>query len=303
MIHRFLSQSKPVSFVLICLVLIFWILFSADYSSGFLALAGYLLVRLILLLAILFLLNFIIQKNKLTQANYYALYFFVLFWGLGIYIYSGLDILWALLFLLLSLRRILGLRTQTDLKQKVFDASFWLSLGMLFEPLVLSFFLLLFLGLLIFTGNPNRLWWIPVFGMFTVFFPVFTWYYWFENLDGFFQLFSWPTLVFWETKIDYKTLQIFSFIWFLSFFSGICFHRKMMRKSLVTRKSRELIFFAWSICSILGFLYYSTYPSVLLLALPFFSIPCASLTEKLPNHIWKDVLLYGSLLTVFAIIF
>lgn len=303
MIHRLLKQSKPASFLFMSVFMVAWLFVSADYSKPFLDLAGDFSLNIILLLAILFLLNFIIQKNKLTQDNHYALYFFVLFWGLTSCQNLSINNLGAMLFLLLGLRRILGLRTLTDLRQKVFDASFWFSIALFFEPVFMPFFILIFIGLLLYLGKPSRLWFIPFFGLFAVFFPLFAWFFWHNEVDHFIEIFQLPTKFFYKTALPSKTVEILGFILLTGGLSVIFFYKKMAQKSSVTRKSRALIFYAWLLSCILCLLYFPVYPAILPLSIVFLTIPCAAFVEVLPNRLWKEVWLYICFLVVIFIVF
>lgn len=303
MIHRLLKQSKPASFLFMCVFMVAWVFVSTDYSTAFLDLAGDFTLKIILLLVILFLLNFIIQKNKLTQGNHYALYFFVLFWGLTSCQNLNIKTLVAMLFLLLGLRRILGLRTLTDLRQKVFDASFWFSIALFFEPVFMPFFILIFIGLLLYLGKPGRVWLVPLFGFFAVFFPLFTWFFWHNEIDNFVEIFQLSNRFLYKTALPPKTVEILGFILLTGGLSVIFFYKKMAQKSSVTRKSRALIFYAWLLSCILCLLYYPVYPAVLPLSLVFLTIPCAALVEVLPNLLWKEAWLYACFLGVIFIVF
>lgn len=303
MIHSFLKQSKPASFFFICVLMVAWVLVSADYSKFFFDLMGDFSLKIILLLAILFLLNFIIQKNKLTQSNHYALYFFVLFWGLTSCQNLSIKSLWAMLFLVLGLRRILGLRTQTELRQKVFDASFWFSIGLLFEPIFMPFFILIFIGLLLYLGKPSRLWFVPLFGLFAVFFPVFTWFFWHNEINNFVEIFHLPKSFLYRTAPPLRTVETLVFILLTGSLSIIFFYKKMVQKSSVTRKSRALIFYAWLLSCILCILYYPVYQAILPLSLVFLTIPCTALVEVLPNRLLKEIWLYTCFLAVVFLVF
>lgn len=303
MINLLFNRSKPLGFILLSAILLLWILVFTDYSLEFWALLGRVLLQIVLSVSLLFFLNFIIQKNKLTQNNHFALYFFVLFWGL--YASKGVEIkeMWSLLFMLMGLRKVLALRTGTEVRQKVFDASFWLSISILFEPISLVFLVPIYVSLLLFSGKPGRLWLIPLFGAFSVFFPVFAGYYLFDLSDHFYQLFYWPKILYTDGTLSNQDFQIVTFLMAVSCISLVFFYRKLVRKSAVSKKCRFIIFYSCILFCGMLMLYCGTESSVLLMALPFISIPCAAFTEVLKRPLWRNIWLYAHFILVLMIVF
>ena len=87
---------------------------------------------------------FIVTKNNLTYNNGYAALYFCLFIGLIPSCLEENSILVSNLFILLSFRRIMSLKTNSNIKKKLLDASMWICLAAIFEPWAILFFLVLF---------------------------------------------------------------------------------------------------------------------------------------------------------------
>ena len=63
----------------------------------------------------------------------------------------------------------MSLRSQKDVKKKLFDAAFWIGLATLFYFWSILFFALILISLVLYTDNNIRHWIIPFLGMLTVF--------------------------------------------------------------------------------------------------------------------------------------
>ena len=78
------------------------------------------------------------------------------------------KILLANLFVLLALRRIVSLRTQKDIKKKLFDAAFWITVASLLYFWSALFFILIFAALILYTILDVKNWMIPFVGLLSV---------------------------------------------------------------------------------------------------------------------------------------
>src|SRR5690606_35634366 len=79
----------------------------------------------------LFLLDFFASRNSLTKKNSYKLLMFGLFMAMLPETLLNSKMLLANFFVLLALRRIISLRSHKDMKKKLFDAAFWISIATL----------------------------------------------------------------------------------------------------------------------------------------------------------------------------
>jgi len=171
MITSFFKTSKPIHYIIFLIVLIcvfvYQRIITIDYEgnlSNTLKEAGYLSI----LLGSFFTLIFILTKNNLTHNNSYAALYFCLFIGLIPSCLETNSIIVSNFFILLSLRRIVSLKTKTNIKKKVFDASMWICLAAVFEPWAILFFALLFLGMLFYSVAKIKNIVIPFCGILTV---------------------------------------------------------------------------------------------------------------------------------------
>jgi len=171
MITSFFKTSKPIHYIIFLIVLIcvfvYQRIITIDYEgnlSNTLKEAGYLSI----LLGSFFTLIFILTKNNLTHNNSYAALYFCLFIGLIPSCLETNSIIVSNFFILLSLRRIVSLKTNSNIKKKLFDASMWICLAAVFEPWAILFFALLFLGMLFYSVAKIKNIVIPFCGILTV---------------------------------------------------------------------------------------------------------------------------------------
>ena len=171
MITSFFKTSKPIHYIIFLIVLICVFVHQriifVDYQgnlSNTLNEIGYLFI----LLASFFTLIFIVTKNNLTHNNGYAALYFCLFIGLIPSCLETNSILISNLFILLSLRRIISLKTNSNIKKKLFDASMWICLAAIFEPWAILFLLVLFFGMVFYSVTQIKNSIIPICGILAV---------------------------------------------------------------------------------------------------------------------------------------
>ena len=189
MLANFFSKSKPVNFILIIvLFFIYYVLDNFIYRSATINLD--VLVVIPLYLGVFFLYNFIIAKNRLTKDDSYAFLLFVI--GLGCL--PLLNVAYVLLvkyiLLLLFLRRIYSLRTLKSIYEKLFDSGLWLGVLFLVSPEYILYLFLLFAAVLLFIKLTFRTVVVPILGFLTPIFLFFTYHFYVDTLDDFYQLFN-----------------------------------------------------------------------------------------------------------------
>lgn len=112
-----------------------------------------------------FALNFIIKKNNLTKDSDYAFLFFLLFLLFFPSVLGNLKILFANLLILLALRRVYSIQTLKVVKEKIFDASFFICLASVFQFWSLLFMAVVFLAVFFYVARDYRNWFIPFVGL------------------------------------------------------------------------------------------------------------------------------------------
>jgi hypothetical protein len=170
MITSLFSQSKPVNFISVAVVVVLTAGF-ANYSTfnfDVLAIGAYLLKSLIALFFV-FMLDFIIVKNNLTKKNSYA----IMVLGLTFIVFyetlQDYNILVANLLVLFSLRRLMSLHTKQKVKQKIFDMTFWIGLAVLFYAWAILFLVVVVVALAYYWQNDIRNVAVAFLGLLAVF--------------------------------------------------------------------------------------------------------------------------------------
>ena len=171
MITNFFKQAKPIHFVIVSVFLLLVFIASKIYAiherltlSLFLKQTFYFGI----VLASLFILDFFASRNSLTKKNSYKLLMFGLFMAMLPETLLNSNTLMANFFILLALRRIISLRTQKEIKKKLFDAAFWISVATLLYFWAVLFFILIFAALFLYSIINIKNWIVPLIGILTV---------------------------------------------------------------------------------------------------------------------------------------
>ncbi|RIA08235.1 hypothetical protein OE09_0044 [Flavobacteriaceae bacterium MAR_2010_72] len=171
MISSFFSKAKPVHFVIVSsIVLLVFVVAKLHYVQEpfSLNLLGKQSALFLICLTSLFVLDFFVSRNNLTKKNSYKLLIFSLFIALLPETILDSKILLANLFVLLAFRRLISLRSKKEIKKKLFDAAFWISIAALFYFWALLFFILIIAGLLVYSILGIKNWIVPLIGVITV---------------------------------------------------------------------------------------------------------------------------------------
>ena len=172
MITSVFSKSKPINFILVFFItalafLMANIKFSSESFTTTMVMEK--LVLFFVCYGSILLLNFIVSKNGLTKNNNYEILLYSLFLLAVLETTQNTNVIFANFFLLLGLRRVLSIRTQTRLNKKLFDAAFWIAIAALFYFWSILFFLIIIFALMLYTDNKLNHWIIPFTGVITVF--------------------------------------------------------------------------------------------------------------------------------------
>lgn len=115
-----------------------------------------------------FVFDFFVSRNSLTKKNSYNIVLFVLFFAILPQTILNSQIVVSNLFVLLALRRLISLRTQKEIKKKLFDASFWIAIATVFYFWSSVFFILIFVSLVTYAITDLKNYIIPIIGVVTV---------------------------------------------------------------------------------------------------------------------------------------
>lgn len=194
MIANFFNKTKPINFLVLSF-LVFIIFLVALLNANSEPLNFYFFVKngLFLFLAILtvFVLNFIIRKNSLTEDNSYAILFYILISSYFPYSFILEGVFISNFILLLAFRRIYSLRSSLQTKEKIFDGAFWIGIASLFYEWSLLYMILLYTAIVIFRKIDWRNFLIPIIGVITPIFLSYTYLLAFDDLDRFWNLWTW----------------------------------------------------------------------------------------------------------------
>ena len=171
MISNFFSQSKPINFVVISIMLLI-IFIATKYIALDVELNTIVILKQIFLFGIclfsVFVFDFLVNKNGLTKKNSYKILLFVLFIAVLPETLLNSKILLANLFILFALRRIISLRSKKEIKKKLFDASFWITIATLLYFWSVLFFILIIAALIVYIITDIKNWFIPILSVLTV---------------------------------------------------------------------------------------------------------------------------------------
>ena len=171
MLTSFFSNSRPINFIIVAIYILIFYFFanlSVLFSSSFWIILQEIGILLILFLSV-FILNFISGRNELTGRNAYKSILFAGFLCMFVATMQNNDVILANLFLLLSLRRILSLKSQRETIKKIFDATLWVGVASLFYFWSILFLFVVYFGVLVHVGHRFKNWLVPVVALLTLF--------------------------------------------------------------------------------------------------------------------------------------
>ena len=171
MLSVFFNKSKPIHYIVLSMLLL--LIFTASrfqegqngrYATSILEQFGVFMA----LLVSVFVFDFFATRNKLTQKNSFKILLYLVFLAILPMVIMHGNVVFANLFIILALRRILSLRSHREVKKKLFDAAFWIALASLFYFWSILFFVLLFSSLLVYSFTDIKNYIIPLTGIATV---------------------------------------------------------------------------------------------------------------------------------------
>ncbi len=172
MITSIFKKSKTINFIIVVLVTILAFLTARIGTVNYPMSLAYIFKQVAIFSICIFTIvvfNFIISKNNLTKKNNYEILLFSLFLLTIVETTLNTNILLSNFFVLLGLRRIVSLKSQQNIKNKLFDAALWIAVASLFYFWASLFFIVIILSLFLYTDNNLRHWLIPFLGVGTVF--------------------------------------------------------------------------------------------------------------------------------------
>ncbi|MBU3011614.1 hypothetical protein KO506_09385 [Polaribacter vadi] len=213
MLANFLNKSKPINFIVFLIFFFIGFVFSiytAFFTNAFLfdnlLKSG---AILLFFLIIFFLFNFINSKNNLTFDNSYA---YFLFTGLIVMILPeliGYKTLILTVIYLLFLRKIYSLHTAKRILEKLFDSGFWLGVFFVLEPLSALLFILVYVAIYVHNKITIHTLLAPIIGFLAPLLVYFAYFFWFDKIDEFTDLFNF------NINFDVQFYSKIKYLWIL----------------------------------------------------------------------------------------
>ena len=203
MLANFFGKSKPVNFIV--LFVLFLVYFSLSLFSK--ELSFNLLKELLGFTVVFSIFNFILAKNKLTFDNSYAFLFFILLIGLFSDVIIINNTFFAFLTTLLFLRKVYSLQSPKNTLHKLFDGGLWLGVSFILEPYSVFFGILLYISIYLHQQYNYQTLLSPLIGFSSVVFLFFTYCFWYDQIQEFYQLFDWS--IHYDLKLHLNSKYIF----------------------------------------------------------------------------------------------
>jgi hypothetical protein len=244
MIANFFNKTKPV--VIFVIVLLFFCFFTAatllfkfnEISILFsLERLGVFCCFALLLLIV----NFIIQKNELTQNNSYALLIIVLLFGTFYQTMFSNNLLFTNLFLLLGFRKIYSLRSGIKIKLKLFDAAFWIGCAAILYAWSIVYFALIYLAIIINQKVDIKNLIIPIVGLLTPIIIYFSYCFYLDNTAVFLISGHLTTNFNYAPYNDFKLLLPITFLLSIGIWSIVLLTPKFMTKGLNLKRTWRVV--------------------------------------------------------------
>lgn len=169
MISSIFGKTKPINFIilLVFLFIFYWsVLFYLLDIDFYNINVGLSLLKIAAVFGSVLLVDFIVKRNKLTGPNTYAVLFFTLLFVLFPESINDANAIFASVFLLLAIRRLLSIKSLKNIKFKIFDASLWICISSIFYEWTLLFILLIFVCIYTYEAKNIRNWFVIVAAVF-----------------------------------------------------------------------------------------------------------------------------------------
>lgn len=247
MIASVFSKSRPINFIIVCVITVIALL-TALYFFSSQAFSVLLILKstpiLIGCCVSIFLVDFIVNKNSLSQKSNYEVFLFSVFLLAipQVFLYSNVVV--SNVLILLSLRRIISISTQKEITKKLYDSGVLIGLASLFYFWSILFFLLIFVAIFFYAESGAKKLITPWLGLITVLIITVS-----VSLlinDTFFGLFNFPPNISFEISAYNTTQFIIAITLLLSFglWSSMFYLKGIKKKKKTFRPSYSIVFIA-----------------------------------------------------------
>ncbi|SHI94247.1 DUF6427 family protein [Aquimarina spongiae] len=171
MLSSFFSKSKPINYVVVALYM-FLLYGIAHYKKGIVLESKeifLLIIGLAFYILPMLLLNFILQRNDITEKGSYTILIYGFLTGVLPHALTDINVLLASGFILVGFRNVIRLRNEKEIKAKILNASLCIGLASLAYFWSIAFIVLVYVGVLYFDSKNYRNWIIPIIGVLTIY--------------------------------------------------------------------------------------------------------------------------------------
>lgn len=193
MLANFFNKTKPINVLsIISMLFVYYFIsiflnFSEELSFLFIIeKLGFFLLYVLIILTV----DFIVKKNKLTHSNSYALLLFALFIGSFPEIFNSSNLTISYMILLFGFRKIYSLKSEKNIKKKLFDAGFWVAIASLIYFWSIIHLILVYIAIIIFKKLTFKNIMVPIIGAITPLFLYFAYNDFINKSDMFFDGFN-----------------------------------------------------------------------------------------------------------------
>ena len=172
MISSVFGKRKPVNYIIVFafVFLLYWVvnisMFRKSFGPEQLVFQTFVLG---LLLFSIFVVNFIVKRIKITSTNSFGILFYAMLFLIFPEVLADNNAIFCSLFLLFASRRLLSLRSQRNVKLKIFDATLWVVVASFFYDWALLYLILVYVAIAFYGSKNIRNWLVPLSGAFTGF--------------------------------------------------------------------------------------------------------------------------------------
>lgn len=171
MISSIFGKTKPIVYLILLgfLFLFYWgchlLLFDKSYTAP--EIAFRLLVVTVLMFSV-FVVNFIVSRNQVTGQHSYAMLYFTLLVVVFPETLVDNNAIFCAFFLLLASRRFISMRSEREMKAKIFDTSLWIGIASLFYDWAILYLIALYVAIYFYDPKNYKNWFLPLSGLLAV---------------------------------------------------------------------------------------------------------------------------------------
>ena len=303
MISSFFSKTKPINYVVLSIFLVLFFGFYYFFGVSRSVLDDNYLLDVLAVLALvvqMLLINEIVRTEKVTGFSSYAMLFFVLL--LVVFPETMLDrnVVFCNFFLLLSLWRMLAVKSIKNVRSKIFDASFFIGIASLFIDWTLVFLALVFLVINLYDKGIFKNWLVPFLAIITVGILTFTIFLLYNDFQFLKEHYRFEMGFFKENLTSFKMIKSIIYNVILLIVASLVF-LKLRQKGGGKLLALRILFFAFLLSIVITLLSSNTTTSVLIGFFPA-SVFITNYLEAFKQNRYKEVALVILLFLPFFIL-